>query len=219
VFDKEAAASSAMPTSSGHATELTMLFRFVDEGLPPRLEAAATLSRALPKTSLAPKPVAKPASVTSAVAPLSVESSRNEPVIYRRKTAVEEVALSSDKLYEPYAVQTIAIEGAKPHPTALVQSASMASVAPPMPSYVPRLPGDLVTEGILSDAQIETIIYAGETHQSFLAGHYKADDSFDRLERFAPEAEGAVQFRKGYFLGDGTGCGKGRQAAGILLDN
>ena len=77
----------------------------------------------------------------------------------------------------------------------------------------------LVTEGILSDAQIETIIYAGEAHQSFLAGHYKADDSFDRLDRVAPEAEGAVQFRKGYFLGDGTGCGKGRQAAGILLDN
>ena len=117
------------------------------------------------------------------------------------------------------AVQTVAIDDAKPHPTALVQSASMASVAPPMPSYVPRLPRDLVTDGILSDAQIETIIYAGEAHQSFLAGHYKADDSFDRLDRVAPEAEGAVQFRKGYFLGDGTGCGKGRQAAGILLDN
>ena len=132
---------------------------------------------------------------------------------------MEEAAHSTDKLYEPYAVQTIAIDDAKPHPTALVQSASMASVAPPMPSYVPRLPRHLVTEGILSDAQIETIIYAGEAHQSFLAGHYKADDSFDRLDRVAPEAEGAVQFRKGYFLGDGTGCGKGRQAAGILLDN
>ena len=29
----------------------------------------------------------------------------------------------------------------------------------------------------------------------------------------------AVQFRKGFFLGDGTGSGKGRQAAGIILDN
>ena len=29
----------------------------------------------------------------------------------------------------------------------------------------------------------------------------------------------AVQFRKGFFLGDGTGAGKGRQAAGIILDN
>ncbi|MBE7635779.1 hypothetical protein GUA87_02925 [Sneathiella sp. P13V-1] len=29
----------------------------------------------------------------------------------------------------------------------------------------------------------------------------------------------SVQFRQGWFLGDGTGCGKGRQVAGIILDN
>ena len=220
VFDKATAENSAIPASSGHATGLMALFRLVDEGVPPRLKAAQeTLSRAMPKTSFAPKPVAKPASAPFAAVALSAESSRGEPVTYQRKNSMEEAAHATDKLYEPYAVQTIAIEGAKPHPTALVQSASMASVAPPMPSYVPRLPRNLVTDGFLSDAQIETIIYAGEAHQSFLAGHYKADDSFDRLDRVAPEAEGAVQFRKGYFLGDGTGCGKGRQAAGILLDN
>jgi type IV secretion system protein VirB4 len=28
-----------------------------------------------------------------------------------------------------------------------------------------------------------------------------------------------VRFRRGWFLGDGTGCGKGRQVAGIILDN
>jgi hypothetical protein len=27
------------------------------------------------------------------------------------------------------------------------------------------------------------------------------------------------QFRKGFFLGDGTGCGKGRQIAGVIADN
>src|SRR6185437_11019335 len=32
-------------------------------------------------------------------------------------------------------------------------------------------------------------------------------------------ADNAVQFRRGWFLGDGTGAGKGRQVAGILLDN
>lgn len=31
--------------------------------------------------------------------------------------------------------------------------------------------------------------------------------------------EGAFRLRKGWFLGDGTGCGKGRQVAGIILDN
>ena len=31
--------------------------------------------------------------------------------------------------------------------------------------------------------------------------------------------DAAVRFRRGWFLGDGTGAGKGRQVAGILLDN
>src|SRR3546814_19374940 len=33
------------------------------------------------------------------------------------------------------------------------------------------------------------------------------------------DAEDAVKFRRGWFLGDGTGAGKGRQVAGIILDN
>src|SRR6202034_4342363 len=35
----------------------------------------------------------------------------------------------------------------------------------------------------------------------------------------AGDADTAVRFRRGWFLGDGTGAGKGRQVAGILLDN
>ena len=35
----------------------------------------------------------------------------------------------------------------------------------------------------------------------------------------AGDAENAVRFRRGWFLGDGTGAGKGRQVAGIILDN
>ena len=31
--------------------------------------------------------------------------------------------------------------------------------------------------------------------------------------------QGAVRFRRGWFLGDGTGAGKGRQVAAIILDN
>ena len=65
-------------------------------------------------------------------------------------------------LYEPYAVQSIAIHGAKPHPTTLVQSAAMASVAPPKPSYRSHLPKSVINSGLLSDAQIESVIYAGE---------------------------------------------------------
>ncbi len=52
-----------------------------------------------------------------------------------------------------------------------------------------------------------------------LAGRYRVDESMDTLALAKDSDEDAVQFRKGFFLGDGTGSGKGRQAAGIILDN
>jgi hypothetical protein len=40
----------------------------------------------------------------------------------------------TDAPYEPYTLQRIRIRGSKPHPTRLVQSAAMTSVAPPKPA-------------------------------------------------------------------------------------
>ena len=95
----------------------------------------------------------------------------------------------------------------------------MASVAPPKPSYRPHLPANVIADGILSDAQLESVIYAGEAHSKFLAGSWTVDATFDVVAAAREDAEHAVRFRRGWFLGDGTGAGKGRQVAGILLDN
>jgi len=124
----------------------------------------------------------------------------------------------SSGIYEAYKSQTVRISKAVAHITPLVQSAAMASVAPPKPTYRPKLPQRLITQGILSDAQLESIIYAGNAHEQFLSSWYKVDDSLDRVELSTENDPGAVQFRTGYFIGDGTGVGKGRQCCGILLD-
>ena len=95
----------------------------------------------------------------------------------------------------------------------------MASVAPPKPSYIPHLPIGLVEQGMLSDAQLESVIYAGEAHACHLAGKWTVDVTCDKVEAAPDDCETAIRFRKGWFLGDGTGAGKGRQVAGIVLDN
>ena len=122
-------------------------------------------------------------------------------------------------LYEGYALQAIHIPDAEPHPTKLVQSAAMAAVAPPRPSYRPHLPPRIISSALLSDAQLESVVYAGEAHAGHLAGFYNVNETYDLVSAAPADADGAVRFRRGWFLGDGTGAGKGRQVAGIILDN
>src|SRR5690606_34476713 len=88
------------------------------------------------------------------------------PLEYLPKAWSEPDGALQDTVYEAYDLQSIRIDGAAEHPTALVQSAAMASVPPPVPTYRPILPKTLVADGLLSAPQLESVIYAGNAHET-----------------------------------------------------
>jgi hypothetical protein len=196
------------------------LLDLVMQHVPPRPECAHASDAERPASQLplfARKPPARCAPAAAAQAAPSTEPGIEVP--YACVEPDPSPGQFSDALYEPYRIETIRIEGARPHPTRLVQSAAMASVRPPKPSYRPHLPARVVAGGLLSDAQIESVIYAGEAHSRHLAGRWTVNENLDALAAAGDDKADAVSFRRGWFLGDGTGAGKGRQAAGIILDN
>ena len=73
----------------------------------------------------------------------------------------------------------------------------MSAIKPPKLTYKPSIAQSIIDNGVLSDVQLEAISYAGQSHSQKL-----------------PDGS-----RRGFFIGDGTGVGKGREISGILLDN
>ena len=83
------------------------------------------------------------------------------------------------------------------HPDPVVETASLASVAPPDVWYKLALPDETINSGSLSALQLESITYSCQQHEKKL-----------------PDGS-----RAGYLIGDGAGVGKGRTVSGVIFEN
>ena len=167
-------------------------------------------------------------------------------VDYRSKPPEESKAerITDDRPYHPWRGSVVIVRHGHKHPTDLVESAAMAAVPHREPLARVQLPSNVVTKGKLSDAQLESVVLAVDALSHKLQGLYQISEDFENIkwlnespaeaaarEEYAERVESdgygddagirlsqPVEIRQGWMLGDGTGCGKGRQVAGIILD-
>ena len=207
------------------------------DALPARLPLTDD-DAARPPAGGVPRRQRKPRMVSTSPPARQPAAWRNaQPLAYTSRRTSDAAVIDDDRPYHPWTPSVVIIDGAKRHPTTLVQSAAMSAVDHRRPTARPVLPAHLVTEGLLSDAQLETVVLAAEAHSADLPGRYSIDSDYDNVRYLGPDgpqatdvsprdpaAEGNItwseptRIRRGWMLGDGTGTGKGRQVAGIILD-
>lgn len=127
--------------------------------------------------------------------PLSAPSQPAEPGSFRLernepRKGGEERDSSAYVTYQP------TLKGPK-HPANIVETATMATVPLPAITYQPSIPDSVLEGGKLSAIQLEPVALAGMQNDIVLPSGHRAS----------------------VLVGDGTGVGKGRTSAAILLDN
>ena len=106
-----------------------------------------------------------------------------------------------DVLFDEYK-SSVDIPGARPHPATLVEAAAMSGITGPPVTTKLKIAKSVIDSGDLSDAQLEGVARVVDINEQFL-----------------PAAPGTPKVRMGAMIGDGTGVGKGREIAGVVMHN
>ncbi|MDB5687265.1 MAG: methylase [Rhizorhabdus sp.] len=211
IFDKSGNGPTHRHVAKTVAEALPHIEALPDRGSPTgRLRPTPDVLPARPMTSLAPS-LALRSRPRLAAPPHAVDRQPARLLCYMVRSEPR-AAGTPIGLYVPWRLARIDIEGARPHPDQLVESIAMASVLPPAPAYTPLL--HPATVEALSDAQLEAVVQAGEAFERDLPGLFKPNVAGDQLV----EATDGRPYRTGFFIGDGTGVGKGREAAACIRD-
>lgn len=211
-------------------TGLIIIDRVSGDGLVPKAVLCEGLEEAVEAVqSVAPRGNARPRlfrTVTTAV----TDTPSNKPLSsgrLRLLSAVGELAYQPKAwtgqtrdvgLYSAYQVSRFTPDRDRPHPATLVESSAMATTPAPEVTYAPRLPSSTLSSHI-SEAQLEVVIYAGQAHTKMLPGRWKLDEDAQGFSSTKDDDETGFQLRQGFFLGDGTGVGKGTSVSAVIAEN
>jgi len=210
VIDKEALQNAS--TITGEFADLTELNSCL-ANLPDRAPRQPNIHR-LPVRSIATS--VSGAAARKPVAPFETRAAEKSAAVALDYQALDEPAPVPEQagIYLPYRPSRVIMDDAPLHPTPLVESVAMGSVAAPVPKARPLLPANWQEGKLLSVAQCETLVYACEAFARDLPGQFRPSQRGTTVEL----AEDGCSYRQAFFLGDGTGAGKGRQIAGVMMD-
>ncbi|XP_074658013.1 uncharacterized protein LOC141910988 [Tubulanus polymorphus] len=112
------------------------------------------------------------------------------------REGVEETV--SEEVFSNYRHNEV-VAGCRPHPGDIVEAGSLAAISLPPAVYdlTASIPERVIKDCLLSSLQLEGVLHACQRHRVILPNGNRA----------------------GFFIGDGAGVGKGRQIAGVILDN